>query len=929
MLNSIQNLSVNKRININLFLALLGIIATGLITIVPMDEALLEDRKALAQQLVESTHSTLAYYHGKQMAGKMTMAQAKYAAKEQIRSVRYDAENYFWINDYNSVMVMHPVKPHLEGKDLSGHEDENGKRFFREFAAVAKKDGSGFIEYRWKKPGAEGAVGKLAYVQAFQPWGWVLGTGIYLDDLQEIHDDHVIFLLLEIIIISGILLAVSIFIARTILKQLGADILSIDKTVKQIADGQLTSRIDSAGGIAGHINELASTLEKSMRVVSLHSGSITSCASALVKIRHLVSSDAASSQNIAAETLDLNKLLGSEVHTISGAIDKASESIATVSEAAQEVSNSVVTIAAGAEEASANISTMASAAEEITANLGGVNQSLEQVDKSVNGVATSIRDMTDALDGVRELCVSASQRSTKAKSLSDGTKPIMERLSDSAQEIGEVVELINNIAEQTNMLALNASIEAAGAGEAGKGFAVVANEVKDLARQTGTATQLIEDKIFGIRDNTTEVADANKQIGEAIDQIYQSNQEITLTVEQQHDTIQNISQAMNEVAQGAAEVTRNAGELNTAASEVARAAQEAASGTAEVAQTAAVVASSAESVAAASGEASAQAANVKASMTAVENATNEVQQKMEEANTIAEQARGSAFLFARMGDILQGMSGALFAAQIEMETEEPPFDMRAFKTAHLVIQSKLEQAIPGRIKLQPSDFASAQDCLLGQWIQSGKGEEMFGNSVLYRELIAAHDKVHDLTLSTLAIINEKGWDGRHEADAELRKFLAERDIVFDRINRLYLGEDENTVPTLFFPWTEDLDTGIGFVDHDHKVLVRMVNDIHQALKTEKGAEAIEKILNELAKYTVEHFGREEEIFDKYGYADVKEHKEKHVKLVNTVNELIERFKQGEFTVAMDLMTVAKSWLIQHIQGTDMKYVPFMKKHNVQ
>jgi hemerythrin-like metal-binding protein len=109
----------------------------------------------------------------------------------------------------------------------------------------------------------------------------------------------------------------------------------------------------------------------------------------------------------------------------------------------------------------------------------------------------------------------------------------------------------------------------------------------------------------------------------------------------------------------------------------------------------------------------------------------------------------------------------------------------------------------------------------------------------------------------------------------------------------------------------------------------MVNDLHQAMKLEKGSQAIEKILNDLAKYTVEHFGREETVFEKFGYPDSVSHKHEHFKLVGVVVDLIDQFKSGEFTVAMDLMTVAKSWLIQHIMETDMKFAPFMKKHNIR
>ncbi|MBF0453199.1 MAG: bacteriohemerythrin [Magnetococcales bacterium] len=934
MLNLIKKLTVKQRINLNLLLAFLGILIIGLLSSLSTKDTMLEDRKIEIRQLVEVAHGILNNYHAKQMAGLMSPAQAQQAAKDQIRTLRFEGENYFWINDYNAIMVMHPINAQLEGQDLSNLADKNGQKFFLSFVDIATKQQAGFVHYLWPKPGIKAPVAKISYVKDFNPWGWIIGTGLYLDDIDSAFQENLLTLLLNMLAVALVMLPVSFLIAQTILRQLGADILELEEVVRNISSGTLTSRVQAKGGkeirgIARHINELAGNLENSMRVVSLHSGSITACAAELVKIRYLVGGDSASSQQIVTETIQHNSKLSSEIHTISSAIEKTSESISTVNESAQEVSGSVITIAAGAEEASANISTMASAAEEITANLGGVNQSLEQVDQSVNGVATSIRQMTASLGGVRELCISASQESTKAKQLSDGTEPVMARLSSSAQEIGEVVEVINNIAEQTNMLALNASIEAAGAGEAGKGFAVVANEVKELARQTSEATRMIHDKIQGIQSSTGEVADANRQIGAVISRINLSNQEITYSVEQQNSTMQTISEAMNGVAQGAAEVTRNASELNTAASEVARAAQEAASGTAEVAQTASIVAASAEAVAAASTEASQQADNIKSSMFEVKGASNEVQAKMDEAGKIAEQAQGSAYLFERMGDILQGMTGALFAAQIEMETGKPPFDLRGFKSAHLQLQSQLEQAIPGRLKLEISDLSTAEGCILGQWIASGEGEELFGQNSFFAELVEAHDAVHAEARNTLQIINQKGREGRSEADEALSRFLEARDIVFNRINRLYLGESAETEPQLYFNWSEELETGIEFVDYDHQILVGMVNDLHQALKQERGSDALEKILSALAQYTVEHFAREEKIFDQFNYPDTEAHKKEHKKLVDMVVQLIEQFKAGEFTVAMDLMLAAKDWLIKHIMHTDMNFAPFMKKHKIR
>jgi hypothetical protein len=100
--------------------------------------------------------------------------------------MRYEDDGYFWINDMSNIMVMHPIKPALEGTDLAGLKDPTGKFFFQEFIKVVKADGEGYVDYYWPKPGAEEPVLKYSHVEGFAPWGWIVGTGVYGDDLAAL-----------------------------------------------------------------------------------------------------------------------------------------------------------------------------------------------------------------------------------------------------------------------------------------------------------------------------------------------------------------------------------------------------------------------------------------------------------------------------------------------------------------------------------------------------------------------------------------------------------------------------------------------------------------------------------------------------------------------------------------------------------------------
>jgi len=146
------------------------------------------DRDMAAQQQavrhhVEVAHQVLAWAHGLETSGALSRSAAQQLARSAVAKLRYGQGDYFWINDMHPVMVMHPVKPELDGKDLSGFKDPNGFHLFKAFVDVARRDGAGLVAYQWPKPGNDKPLDKISYVKAFQPWGWVIGTGIYVDNV--------------------------------------------------------------------------------------------------------------------------------------------------------------------------------------------------------------------------------------------------------------------------------------------------------------------------------------------------------------------------------------------------------------------------------------------------------------------------------------------------------------------------------------------------------------------------------------------------------------------------------------------------------------------------------------------------------------------------------------------------------------------------
>ncbi len=808
--------------------------------------------------------------------------------------------------------------------DLNRIRDVNSR--FEQFYAIGRKMAEAYV--------AQGPSGGNPMMPGFDREAERLGVALEPFVKQQL--EHAEQLLQEVgsssttlahgTILFAVFGLLSCGVMVWILMRVEHKVRRVVETIQQVMQGNLTVRIDLAdsrseiGLIAYSMDRTIIMLERLMRMIGMHAGSVTASATELLRIREQVESDAGTTFQVVADVTLANKELGDAVNTVRVSIDQMTDNVGLISDAATKVSNDVVTIAASVEQASANITTMASAAEEMTANISGINNNLYQVDHAVQDIAGSLHEMNDALGGVRKRCQEANHVSEQANEKARAARSVMGNLGMAAREIGQVVELINNIAEQTNILALNASIEAAGAGEAGKGFAVVANEVKELARQTAQATQLIANKIVEIQSVVNDAVDTNREIGEAIAQINTANREITASVDEQNSTVQVISNNMNSVAQAAAQVTTNARELNAAAVEVARSAAEAAHGTSEVANSASRVADLARQMAGESYRAMNFAQSVTQSAQISQNVSATVQAKMEQASHTTHLMQGSARHFQRLGQVMQSMSNSLYASQTEVDISPPPFDILLVKEELLTLQGRMEQLLSGRLSVR-DPLLPVQKMVFADWI-SGKEN----HSDVHRQAVELFRQLMDKIEKMQSAMREQRTG---VAETLVGQFHGQRELFFRLLNRLYQGEDAEQASKPFFPWGERLITDIPFVDKEHQVLVEMINALQLAMKEGQGVEAVGKILDELLDYTVMHFDHEEKAMARTNYPSLEEHRAKHVKLVSTLRRLVKEFKEGRFSVGIDLLSLAKSWLVGHILGTDKGYVPYMKEKNIR
>jgi methyl-accepting chemotaxis protein len=518
-MKTMRNFKIKIRLWLLTILALAGVFMVAATSLMVLHSALMQEKEDQTRKLVETAYSILVEQHDLIAKGELDETTAKASALKIIKGLRYDGDNYFWINDMHPTMVMHPIKPALDGQDLSAIKDPSGKKLFMEFVEAVKDGGAGFVPYLWPKPGAKDPVAKLSYVKAFKPWGWIIGSGIYIDDVEATFWKQVFSMTTIVVVILVLLSVLSFAITMSILRPLRKTTAAMDDISQ--GEGDLTARLDSSGN--DEISELALAFNRYTE-----------------KIHEIIS----------------------QVRSATGELTSSATELNTIS---AETNSSMMQQRNETQQAATAVTEMASTVKEIA--------------KSSEAAAVSASEADQEAIAGKSIVGEAAATINKLASEVEQSSEVINRLENESDAIGSVLDVIRGIAEQTNLLALNAAIEAARAGEQGRGFAVVADEVRTLASRTQQSTQEIQQMIEKLQtgsreavrvmdssrvttqhtvEKASEAADSLNKIAEAVAIISDMNRQIATAAEEQAAVAQEIDSnivRISDLAENGAENT--------------------------------------------------------------------------------------------------------------------------------------------------------------------------------------------------------------------------------------------------------------------------------------------------------------------------------------------------------------------------------------
>ncbi|GGA56940.1 hypothetical protein GCM10011499_28940 [Pelagibacterium lentulum] len=590
-----MHLNISGRIYLLVALSFLAIGVLAFLSVRDVTNTRTDMRQTELVSIVQSAQALAAAQYERAQAGEVTEAQAQAEALDRIRDIRYRGNEYLFVFEESGLMLMHPINAAMEGGDHSGLQDSNGKYFFAEMIETANAQGGGFVSYMWPRVPNTPDIPKESYVELYEPWGWILGTGVYVDDLAAENFNSAMVQLAIVAVILLVTAGTAVLIARTITRPISKLTTTMDTLSKGDYSHEVegTARKDEIGLMAravaifreNGLKVAQMTEAEAVRVIEEQKARAQMMSELQDAFGNVVDAavDGDFTKRVETEFPDAElNALASGINNLVEVVDRSIDETGTVL-AALAQTDLTKRVSGEYKGALAKLKTDTNAVAE---NLSGVVTQLRQTSRALKVAtgeilagtndlserttkqAAAIEETSAAMD---QLTTTVNENAQKAENAFSGSETAaklaneggtvmadattaMERITTSSSKISNIIGMIDDIAFQTNLLALNASVEAARAGEAGKGFAVVAVEVRRLAQSAAEASSevkaLIEQSANEVDGGSKLVANAAQKLAAILQSVEENSalmKDISRANREQTSAINEVSTAIRQM----------------------------------------------------------------------------------------------------------------------------------------------------------------------------------------------------------------------------------------------------------------------------------------------------------------------------------------------------------------------------------------------
>jgi methyl-accepting chemotaxis protein len=556
-----SNLHIGYRLFLVVIIGALGLTVFASLSLSNLHATLLAEREVKTREHIDVARTTIQSIAREWAQSGRPQAEAQRIALDALRSVRFSGNQYFWVLDTSGKMLMHPIDPALVGTSVLSVTGGNDAHIFADMIDIVRRSGSGFYHYSVKAPGDSEAKAKLAFIVGIPEWNWVVGTGVYLDDI----DTQFWQLALRLGAIGGAVLILGVAVSMAITRGVVRPLARIVDETGDLALGRLdktipgTDRGDEVGDMARALSSVQHNL-----------------ASTVALADRITQGDLTVSVTPVSEWDRLGFALQNMTSQLSGLVGDTSTAAGAVYDGANTISTSVETLSVASNQLSASVTEIAATMEELAASSSQISEYSGSVVDIANLSWESSQKGAEAME-----LLSSKMESIRAENQSSLDEII--ELGRTSKEIGRVMTIINSIADQTKLIAFNAALEAASAGEAGRRFGVVAAEIRRLADNVTESTGEIEARVNQIQDSInrlvitsekgassidegqTAAAHTTGLLGEMVEGARKTNvaaQQISLSTQQQKTAVSQVVISLREIADASKQTAHSMTQLS-------------------------------------------------------------------------------------------------------------------------------------------------------------------------------------------------------------------------------------------------------------------------------------------------------------------------------------------------------------------------------